>query len=209
MRDLYRKSANGAGAEELLYADGTDKYPVSWSRDGRFLLYIAFGCPQEGHLCVLSLTPERPGAPLKSQPFLTTTTQSDLFGQFSADGKWVAYESGYPQRPEIYVAPFARPTEKHQISPNGGAKPRWRRDGNEIFYLTPAGQLMAAEVTIKGDTVNVGTIRELVGGIEVGGEYFYDVTADGQRILAAVRAAGQTSPPPITLVQNWTTALKK
>ena len=29
--DLYRKSANGAGSDELVYADGTDKVPVSWS----------------------------------------------------------------------------------------------------------------------------------------------------------------------------------
>lgn len=32
--DLYRKPANGAGPEELVYADGTDKVPVIWSRDG-------------------------------------------------------------------------------------------------------------------------------------------------------------------------------
>jgi hypothetical protein len=57
--------------------------------------------------------------------------------------------------------------------------------------------------------VEVGAIQELVSGIELGAGYFYDVSADGQRILAAVRAGGPTSPPPITLVQNWTAALKR
>ena len=34
--DLYRRSANGAGVEELLYADNLDKFPTSWSADGKF-----------------------------------------------------------------------------------------------------------------------------------------------------------------------------
>jgi hypothetical protein len=39
--DLYRKSADSMGAEELLYADDMTKNPSSWSPDGRFLLYSA------------------------------------------------------------------------------------------------------------------------------------------------------------------------
>src|SRR5262249_49973911 len=44
--DLYRKPANGTGAEELLYADDTDKVPTSWSPDGKFLLYFTGGGPR-------------------------------------------------------------------------------------------------------------------------------------------------------------------
>ena len=93
-----------------------------------------------------------------------------------------AYESDEPQPSEIYGVPFSRPMEKHQISPNGGARPRWRQDSKEIFYLTPAGQLMAAEVTIRGDAVEVVAVRALLGGIPLGAGYFYDVSADGQQI---------------------------
>jgi Tol biopolymer transport system component/DNA-binding winged helix-turn-helix (wHTH) protein len=206
--DLYRKSADGAGVEDLLYADTREKYPVSWSRDGKFLLYDAFGGSQGSEPWALPLTPEQRGAPLKPQPFLETKFKT--FGQFSPDSRWVAYESDESQPPEIYVAPFSRPTEKHQISPNGGARPRWRQDGKEIFYLTPGGQLMAAEVGIQGDTLEVGAVRELFSGIPLGAGYFYDVSADGQRVLAAVRmAATQKDSEPITLVQNWATALKR
>jgi hypothetical protein len=60
---------------------------------------------------------------------------------------------------------------------------------------------MAAEVTIRGSTIEVGVIRDLFGGIELGAGYFYDVSADGRRILAAV-AANRTSPVPITLVRT-------
>jgi Tol biopolymer transport system component len=201
--DLYRKSADGAGTEELLYADTREKYPVSWSRDGKFLLYSAGG----GELWVLPLTPEQRGATPKPQRFFETKFK--LFGQFSPDSRWVAYESDESQPPEIYVAPFSRPTEKHQISPNGGARPRWRQDGKEIFYLTPGAQLMAAEIMIKGDTLEAGAVRELFGGIPLGAGYFYDVSADGQRILAAVPVGSQKDSEPITLVQNWAAALKR
>jgi hypothetical protein len=203
--DLYRKSANGAGAEELLYADTAEKYPVSWSPDGKFLLYEA-RAPQGSDLWVLPLAPERPGAPLQPRPFLHPRSS---FGQFSPDGRWVAYESDESQQPQIYVAPFSRPNEKHQISPNGGARPRWRQDGKEIFYLTPRGQLMAAELMIQGETVEVYAVRELFGGIPLFAGYLYDVSADGQRILAAAPAGNQKGSVPITLIQNWTAALKK
>jgi len=87
--DLYRKSADGAGAEDQLYADTTEKYPVSWSRDGKLLLYSTGGGAQGRELWVLPLAPERTIAALKPQPFL----KSSPFGQFSPDGRWVAYES--------------------------------------------------------------------------------------------------------------------
>ena len=47
--DLYRKQTDGAGSEELLYADDTDKVPSSWSPDGKFLLYYTGGGPRHGH----------------------------------------------------------------------------------------------------------------------------------------------------------------
>ena len=73
-------------------------------------------------------------------------------GQFSPDGRWVAYTSKESGREEVYVVPFeaakvlntgpgsaTSPGGKWQISPSGGRFPRWRRDGKEIFYFV-AGQ---------------------------------------------------------------------
>jgi Tol biopolymer transport system component len=63
------------------------------------------------------------------------------FAKFSPDGRWVTFISEESQRGEVYVSPFSRPGGKWQISTNGGIKPRWRRDGKEIFYLSPEGQV--------------------------------------------------------------------
>lgn len=43
--DLYRKSASGAGPDELLLASDANKHSESWSPDGRFLTYTCVESP--------------------------------------------------------------------------------------------------------------------------------------------------------------------
>jgi serine/threonine protein kinase len=194
--DLYRKAANGGGAEEPLYTDNLDKYPTSWSADGKFLLYST-----GRGLWVLPLT-----GTVKSFPFLQTPLSN---GQFSPDGSWIAYESNESLRNEIYVAPFPGPGGKRQISTAGGTRPRWRQDGKEIFYMGPDRRLVAAEVTVQGGTLEVGQVRPLFGAANMTqGLPIYDVSADGQRFLLRTFPE-QKAGEPLTLVQNWTAGLKK
>jgi serine/threonine protein kinase len=202
-RDLYRRLASGAGAEELLYADGLTKTPMSWSPDGKFMMYSVHDPKTEYDLLVLPLKGDR-----KPFPFLKTQF-SEQSGQFSPDGRWIAYQSDESGRQEIYMAPFPSTGGKRQVSLAGGIFPRWRGDGKELFYVAPDGRLMAAEIGIKGAEVEIGAVRPLfVGPVLAGDGYKYDVSADGQRILAVV-PIGQAAPEPLTLVQNWPAALKK
>jgi serine/threonine protein kinase/Tol biopolymer transport system component len=200
--DIYQKASSGEGAEELLYADNLDKAPTSWSPDGKFLLYYSSGDPKTGQdIWVLPLTGER-------KPFAFVRTNSnEIHAQFSPDGHWIAYQSD-----EIYVAPFpgpeGAPVSKRQISTGGGAQARWRRDGKEIFYIAQDNRLMAAEVSIKGATLEIGAVRPLFGPLSTGAGYQYDVSADGQRFLAVV-ALEQPAADSLTLVQNWKVGLKK
>jgi len=203
--DLYRKSADGSGVEDLMYADDREKYPNSWAPDGKFLVFVTLDGSGSDGQWALPLTPESAGAAPKPMPVLPAGTR---YAKFSPDGRWLAYISEESQRGEVYVAPFSRPGGKRQISTNGGIKPRWRRDGKEIFYLSPEGQLMATEVRISGEMVEVGATRALFGGITTANGYAYDIPSDGQRVLAAV-AKDQKSGEPITLVQNWAAGLKK
>jgi serine/threonine-protein kinase len=214
--DLYRKAVDSVGAEELLYADDLDKTPTDWSADGKLLLYYGIGPNSKTglDLWALPLTPERPGAALK--PFLVLQTAfAEVDARFSPDGRWIVYVSNESQRFEVYVTPFPPPPSgpggKRQISTAGSlgfvAVPvRWRQDGKEIFYVSPDRQLMAAEVALKGTTLEVGAVRplfELVDGVPD-----FDVSADGQRFLLS-SAPQQQLAEPITLIQNWAAALTK
>jgi Tol biopolymer transport system component len=202
IRDLFVKATSGSGAEELLFEDSLNKYPLSWSPDGRLLLYNSVG-PQTGNdLVVLPISGDR-----KPTPFLQTQF-NEARGRFSPDGRWMAYQSDESGRMEVYVAPFPGPGGKWQVSTAGGTFPRWRNDGAEIFYLAPGNRLMAAPVNGKGSTFEIGAVRPLFDIRPAGGGFRYDVTADGQRFLTN-EAEEQTGSAPITVVLNWTAGVKQ
>jgi Tol biopolymer transport system component len=204
--DLYRKSANGLGAEEPLYMDNLAKRALSISPDGKFLLYHAAGDLKTGRDLWILPDPLGKSGAAKPYPFLRTEFNEGN-GKFSPDGHWIAYESDETGRTETYVAPFPGPGAKRQISTTGGLQPRWRADGKEIFYIAPDQKLMAAEVTIKGGEIQTGEVRALFGPVLIGDGYQYDVSADGQRILAVTPR--QNAAEPLTIVQNWPAGLKK
>jgi WD40 repeat protein len=208
--DLYRKPAYGTRAEELLYADDTDKVPTSWSPDGKFLLYFTGGGPRH-EIWLLPLTPDRPGEPVKPVR-LFKSGFNELFAQFSPDGRWVAYGSDDSGQSEIYVVPFSRAGERHQISSHGGGRPRWRRDGKELYYIALDGKLMATEIRTSAEDIKAGSAHTLltiaISNPTSTAGYPYEVSPDGQRILTAI-PAGVRAAEPVTLIQNWAAALKK
>jgi serine/threonine-protein kinase len=142
-------------------------------------------------------------------------------GQFSPDGRWVAYTSKESGRDEVYVVPFnaakvlnsgsgssasASGGGKWLISASGGLYPRWRSDGKEIFYLSPASQMMAALVDAKGNSIEVRTPQVLFRSAVGATGAPYDVTPDGKKFVINV-ISEQSSP--LTLWVNWTANLKK
>jgi Tol biopolymer transport system component len=212
---LFRKPSDGSGTDQILYGDSADfgnKIATSWSPDGKFLLYTTNHVTTGNDVWVLPLTSEQPGAPPKPFPFVQSPFQEG-YAVFSPDGKWVAYQSNESGQLEVYVIPFNGVSSgaggKRQISNHGGASPRWRADGKEIFYLS-SGQLMAADVNIRNGTLESGRIQVLFGGIGTTAGYPYDVSRDGQKFIVVRDLERETSgAPPLTLVQNWTALLKK
>src|SRR5436190_17529307 len=115
VNNLYWKLSSGTGADELLLESDQGKAATGWSFDGRFLLFRS-NDPQTGFdLWVLPVSGDK-----KPFPFLKTAF-AEREGQFSSDGKWIAYQSNESGRAEIYVQPFPGPGGKFQISTNGGA----------------------------------------------------------------------------------------
>jgi serine/threonine protein kinase len=201
--DLYRKPFGAPGDEELLFASSLDKGVNCFSPDGKYLMYHSEGDPKtRNDLWILPMTGDR-----KPFPFLQTEF-NELHGQFSPDGRWVAYESDESRRYEVYVAPFPGPGARRQMSTAGGVQPLWRRDGKEIFYLAPDNWLMAAEVNATGDVLDVASVHRVAGPIGQSPGYRYAVSADWQRFLV-IGEPERTGSEPLTLVQNWTAGLKK
>ena len=212
--DLYQKLASGAGSEERIVASDQSKVPSSWSADGRFLIYYSLDPRAEADLWVVPMLGERAPSVFLKTPF------GEAGGAFSPDGRWVAYlqanESG---RTEVYVRPFVPPSpqasadpaaglagSQWQVSTAGGFLPVWRPDGQELYYIDPAGAMMAAPITVVGTTLEPGAptmlfpTRIVGGGVDGGVGRQYDVAPDG-RFLINRELPGDAAP--ITLIQNW------
>jgi hypothetical protein len=110
------------------------------------------------HLYVLPLTGDR-----KPMPFVNTEFVNQQ-GQFSPNGRWLAYRSMESGRSEVYVQGFtldsAQPRGKWQISTAGGEIPRWRRDGKELFYRY-GSTFFAVDVKTDCASFEVGIPRPL------------------------------------------------
>jgi Tol biopolymer transport system component len=204
--DLYQKSSSGSGSEEAILQSERIKDPTDWSLDGRFILYQAIDPETNRELWVLPVAGDR-----KPIPFIKTTF-GVTHGQFSPDGRWVAYSSNESGKWEIFVASFPGPGGQWQVSSAGGSEPRWRRDGKELFYLAPDGKLMVVEVK-RGPTFEAGAAKPLFQTrrrepVSFTDLFRYDVSADGQRFLVNTDV-GEVTSSPLTVILNWTASLKK
>src|SRR6185369_6414325 len=104
---------------------------------------------------------------------------------------------------EVYVTSFPSPAGKWAISTSGGTQPRWRRDGTELFYVTPDRTLTAVHVG-SGSTFEAGAVTPL---FKLRGSS-YAPTGDGRRFVTD-EPVGDVSFRPITVVFNWAAGLKK
>ena len=209
---VFQKPSSTGGKEQvLLRPTSADKWTNDWSRDGHFLLFSSVDPKTKSDLWVLPLTGDAaPAGP--PAPFLQTEF-NERQGQFSPDTRWVAYVSDESGRPEIWVQRFpvsSSEGSKIRISVDGGDQPRWRRDGKELFYVSLDRKLMATDVSI-GSTLKPGITKALFAApIQIGDEtvdsFRWDVAAHGDRFLINTAT---TASEPLTVVLNWTSALKR
>ena len=163
----------------------------------RLLAYEAVGA--RGDIWILPLTGER-------TPFAFQATAFDERDpRFSPDGRWLAYRSDESGRNEVYVRPFPKGEGRWVISLSGGAAPRWRGDGRELFYEVNR-EIWAVAVTPSATGLNVGKPRRL---FDIGaGSAGWDVARDGQRILVGRGVEGR-APGSLTVIVNWAEALRQ
>jgi hypothetical protein len=192
---LVEKIEIGNQQAQLIYGDNEPHWVEDWSPDGRFLL-----THDTMTLSVLPLTGDRKPTPVYSSSF-----RKDAF-HLSPDGRLIAYGELRDGKWEVFVASFPAFHDRKQVSAAGGAQPRWRGDGRELFFIDHDGAMMAA--TIDGSLVNVGQPRKLfdTGLIPDPTINQYAVARDGQKFLVLEPRKGFLESYSVVL--NWPAMLK-
>jgi Tol biopolymer transport system component/predicted Ser/Thr protein kinase len=209
---FFQRSAGGGGSEEPLLTfemvraaqiRSTNLIPTDWSPDGAHIIFSVPDPATGNDLWIVSLTGEK-----KAAKFLATPAD-EMHGNFSPDGKLVAYTSNESGKFGVYVETFPRSDRKWPVSTTGGYEPRWRADGREIYYLSEDRKLMAVPVGA-GPSFGVPQVlfqTRTPAGVTTN-RMHYVPSRDGKRFLVNT-LSGDPPPTPITVVLNWTAGLKK
>jgi Tol biopolymer transport system component len=197
------------GEEELLLrVPDRGAFPKDWSRDGRVLAIAVDSAAGISSLWAMSLVGDR-------TPFrLRTASVRENEPALSADGRWIAFDSQQTGVDEVYLAPFPKGASR-RVSSGGGADPRWRPDGRELYYISPRGEMMVVgfgasdpiepAVPVRLFDVCGGSQRQRGSSNSRLGSY--DITPDGGLFLMACAVAGADASA-IAVALDWTASLK-
>ena len=207
---IYYRPIDGSAGDTRVYTvpEADDQVVLSqWTPDNRYVLFSeTHRAPVRYRLWAVSLT-DHTAVPL----FPGEERFSEYGPRVSPDGRWVAYASGETGVFQIYVRPFMATGPKVRVSKNGGAHPRWRADGRELFFWQFPQGIASVPLRINGQTVDAGVDSMLIPIPPFGlidGRPHYDVSPDGQRFLLrqpATLGAGAAA----TIVLNWMERLNK
>lgn len=195
---LYRKAVGGGEEEMVLESNEPSTFAQQWLKDGSILF-------TSGSNADFYLLPRTGGR----KPVLLLKTEFRKGSpHVSSDGRWVAYQSDETGRSEVYIAAFPTFTEKHRISNGGGRAAQWRKDGKELFYLSPEGVLMSVDV--KRRAILEITVPKVLLQIPLQEQPKLDeyrVFGDGKKLV--VGEPVDEGSKPFTVVLNWTAGLKR
>jgi Tol biopolymer transport system component len=197
---LFVKDASGTGAAQKLV--DRRAYPLDWSHDGKFILFLVDGGDTRSDIWVYDVE-RKTSKPVLASPF------NELDAHFSPDGHWIAYVSDETHRHEVYVQSFPDGARRFAVSGNGGDQPEWRRDGKELFYLGADSTLMAVPVIGSGPQLTVGgsqpLFRTMLDPTQVIRNEFA-ASLDGQRFL--VMSPVNPHASSLVVVLNWASPVR-
>ena len=211
MTEFYAKSAGGGGKEMPVLSQTAARASGVMSAN----LMLSDSSPDGRHLLCAANTSSDYDlwlVPLAGDPkpvIFLSAPGDQVHGNFSPDGKLVAYSSNESGRFEIHVQTFPLTDRQWTVSTTGGYEARWRADGREMYYLSLDQKLMAVGVG-PGPSFGAPTALfpvRVAGGVSSQRTH-YVPSRDGRRFLINT-PTGDSAIVPITVVLNWTAGLKK
>jgi Tol biopolymer transport system component len=202
--NVFQRDARGVEGEKVLFQQKSFTPLDDLSPDGRLLFYEALNFRTFHSDVRVRDMQSGEDRPLLEAPF------NQQGARLSPDGRWLAYESEESGQFEVFVRSFPGAGERRQVSKGGGRQPRWRRDGKELFYVSPDRKIVSVEIR-SGSTIEAGVPQPLFQTRirpQIESRNHYEVTSDGQRFIVNSHRPEEATLP-VTVMAPWTPAALK
>jgi serine/threonine protein kinase len=197
--NVYAVPSHEPSAPERVLPPATIwRWPCTVSPNGRLLVY-AEGMDDSTDLWVASL--DGTAAPRR---LTNTPSFREVDAKFSPDGRWIAYTANPLGRPEIHLRAFPDDPNARQVSREGGTKPAWSADGQEIFYRTDRA-MFSVKLAKTPSGVELSAPQQLFSISDPQILNSYAISPDGQRFVF-IRSAGSDR---VSVILNWAAHLRE
>jgi Tol biopolymer transport system component len=190
-------AADGGGTIKPLTHSSTVQIPWSFTHDGTRLAYHELNSTTGFDIWTIPIKASANGLTAgKPEPFLRTPAY-ETYPAFSPDGHWIAYGSNESGTWQVYVRSFPDSGRQVQVSGTGGRIARWSPNGRELFYRTDDQRVMLATYIVRSGSFFIQSLRQWWPGrlADTGVLSNFDLSADGQRIVALLPASGPDQQP--------------
>ena len=207
-RSTVLSSATTGGAQStVLRSPEGGVFPEDWFSDGRHLLVSEDD--RSGRPSTLMRVPAAGGDPVT---LIHSDTLRLTSPRLSPDDTRIAFMSREGSSAlEVFLWSI-RDQQRVRVSTEGGSNPVWGKDGNELFFVSPSGNIMRAALDgIRVTSPPRPMFRPCVGASRAYSvtplQVSYDVSADGKRFLVICNPADSV-PTAINVIVNWQSKLK-
>jgi hypothetical protein len=202
--NLYVVESAGGDEPQPLLPRGAVRWPLDWSRDGAFVMYA-----QVEPATRFDIWAVRVEGSDRTPVLVARSPGKDNEARFSPDGRFVAFQSDDSGATSVYVTRF-QPNgraPRRLVSGGGGAEPRWRDDGRELYYISRERALMAVPVESRGEELVFGQSVRLFGGTPGELVWHFEPAPGGQRFLV-LPLNSEPEATPLHLLTGWQSILR-
>jgi Tol biopolymer transport system component len=192
-----QSAAIAGGAPQVLLTSAQPLWPMSWSPDGRVLIYLSRNVEQ-GDLWALTLAKDATPVPI------ARGAAHAAFAQFSPDGRWMSYTALNGSGRDVFVQRYPPTGEKWIVSTDGGEQARWNADGRELIYVSSNRHFMSVDVDTEQGFHARAPRRLFDARIRRSTDdmFHYAISRDGQRLLVDA-VDGPEPSARVTLATDW------
>ena len=208
---LWRRRTDwSTDAEMILEHEKSPPFPMSFSADGKILVYERQ--MQETGWDTWVYRMEEDNAEPES---VLDTKFFEAWPTISPDGGSIAYQSDEGGRMDIYLSSLDSSGGVQMVSTTGGWRPRWSTDGGRLFY-SGNGAIWSVEIIAEGGTYKLSSPEKIIEMPPDAHQVHWDFTSDGKRFLFSVNETGDDSetatpegPNTVNIIFNFFTELNE